>query len=269
MRIESYLSCRRSVKSVVVAVLVGSVLGPGAGVVGAASEGFSDLDAAGVHRSAVEGLAADGVFVGTECGPGEFCPGDAVERWVMAVWLVRILDGADPAAVGVSRFSDVDASQWWAPYVERLADLGVTGGCATEPARFCPAETVTRARMASFLVRAFELPVGRSGRFVDTGGKCPRTQHRRSGRGWGNRGMHNRGSASLLSGPGHQPGADGHVPHPQSRSRTATGACGACAVRGARRPRVQLRHPRRDPPSGRACPVLVSRTARRGDVLAA
>ena len=68
-----------------------------------------------------------------------------------AVWLVRILDGVDPAGVGSSRFSDVDPSQWWVPYVERLADLGVTGGCATEPARFCPHETVTRARMASFL----------------------------------------------------------------------------------------------------------------------
>ena len=154
----------------VVVVLVGSVLGPGAGVVGAASEGFSDLDAAGVHRSAIEELAALGVFEGTECAPGEFCPRDVVERWVMAVWLVRILDGADPPAVVASRFVDVGASEWWAPYVERLADLGVTGGCATEPARYCPTETVTRARMASFLVRAFDLPGGRSGRFVDTGG---------------------------------------------------------------------------------------------------
>ena len=98
----------------------------------------------------------------------------------MAVWLVRLLDGADPAAVGSSRFADVDESEWWAPYVERLADLGVTDGCATEPARFCPTETVTRGRMASFLVRAFGLAGGRSGRFVDTGGQeCPRTQHRR------------------------------------------------------------------------------------------
>ena len=163
------VSCRRVLGLVVVAVLVGSVLGVGAGA-GAASEGFSDLDAAGVHRSAVEGLAARGVFEGTECGPGEFCPTVPVQRWVMAVWLVRLLDGADPAAVGSSRFADVDESEWWAPYVERLADLSVTDGCATEPARFCPTETVTRGRMASFLVRAFGLAGGRSGRFVDTGG---------------------------------------------------------------------------------------------------
>ena len=162
-------SGRRVLGLVVVAVLVGSVLGSGAGA-GAASEGFSDLEAAGVHRSAVEGLAADGVFEGTECGPGEFCPTVAVQRWVMAVWLVRLLDGADPAAVGSSRFADVDGLEWWAPYVERLADLGVTDGCATEPARFCPTETVTRGRMASFLVRAFDLPGAPSAGFADVEG---------------------------------------------------------------------------------------------------
>ena len=66
----------------------------------------------GVHRSAVERLAADGVFDGTDGGLGEFCPGDAVQRWVTAVWLVRLLDTADPAPVGSTRFADVDVSQW-------------------------------------------------------------------------------------------------------------------------------------------------------------
>lgn len=36
-----------------------------------------------------------------------------------------------PVSGELSRFADVDGSLWWAPYVERLADLGVTGGCAT------------------------------------------------------------------------------------------------------------------------------------------
>lgn len=138
----------------------------------AAAGGFSDAEEAGVHSEAVNSLAVRGVFEGTECAPGKFCPNDAVERWVMAVWLVRILDGADPAAVGSSRFVDVDASEWWAPYVERLADLRVTSGCSTELARFCPGETVTRARMASFLVRGFGLPQAPPAGFADvaTGG---------------------------------------------------------------------------------------------------
>ena len=160
-------SGRRAVGLVVVAVLVGSVLGPAPGVV--ASGGFSDVEGT-THEEGIRALEAEGVFVGTECGPDTFCPRDAVERWVMAVWLVRILDGGDPPPVGTSRFVDVDAAQWWTPYVERLADLGVTAGCATEPARFCPYGTVTRAQMATFLVRAFDLPSGPPAGFGDVEG---------------------------------------------------------------------------------------------------
>ena len=214
------VSCRRVLGLVVVAVLVGSVLGVGAGA-GAASEGFSDLDAAGVHRSAVEGLAARGVFEGTECGPGEFCPTVPVQRWVMAVWLVRLLDGADPAAVGSSRFADVDESEWWAPYVERLADLGVTDGCATEPARFPPMSYRDGYPWPDGVVpgSCFRTGGWPFGSVCRHWGECPRTQHRRFGRGGGNFGMHNQWSPSLLSRPGRYPGSDGHVPHPRSHSR--------------------------------------------------
>jgi len=131
--------------------------------------GFSDVDAGSVHRAAVESLGARGVFEETECGLGRFCPGDPVKRWEMAVWLVRILDGADPDPLYyvVSRFADIDIVDWWAPHVERLAELGVTTGCSKEPARFCPYETVTRAQMASFLVRAFKLPPAHQAGFTD------------------------------------------------------------------------------------------------------
>ena len=88
----------------------------------------------------------------------------------MAVWMVRVLDGADPAGSGSSRFADVDAGAWWAPFVERLAELGVTAGCATGPLRFCPDEAVTRGQMARFLVRAFGLEGGEPAGFVDADG---------------------------------------------------------------------------------------------------
>ena len=133
--------------------------------------GFSDAAQAGVHSEAVNSLAADGVFDGTECAPGQFCPGEPLQRWVMAVWLVRILDGEDPAPAGSSRFSDVESGMWWVPFVERLADIGVTAGCATGPLLYCPEDTVTRAQMASFLTIAFRLkPASTPAGFVDIGG---------------------------------------------------------------------------------------------------
>lgn len=130
----------------------------------------ADVQMDGEPFDAVAALAADGVLGGTGCAPGLFCPGAPVPRWLMAVWLVRVLDGQDPEPVGASRFADVDTDQWWAAHADRLADLGVTRGCATEPDRYCPDEPVTRAQMASFLTRAFRidrvLPVG----FADTDG---------------------------------------------------------------------------------------------------
>ena len=48
---------------------------------------------------------------------------------------------------------------WQEPYIEALAASGVTRGC-NPPAndRFCPDATVTRGQVASFLVRALNLP---------------------------------------------------------------------------------------------------------------
>ena len=86
----------------------------------------------------------------------------------MAVWLVRVVDGQDPAQPTQPRFADVGADRWWAGHVERLAQLGITLGCSTEPLEYCPDRPVTRAQMASFLVRAFEIPAAEAAGFEDT-----------------------------------------------------------------------------------------------------
>ncbi len=130
----------------------------------------ADIDLDGERYAAVRDLTADGILAGTDCAPGLFCPGDPVPRWMMAVWLVRVVDGADPEPVSASRFEDVDAGQWWARHVERLADLGITVGCASEPAQYCPDDPVTRAQMATFLKRAFMLDPAVPAGFTDTDG---------------------------------------------------------------------------------------------------
>jgi len=88
----------------------------------------------------------------------------------MAVWMVRILDPVNPEGQPVGKFEDVGSGLWWALYAERLADLGVTHGCSAEPARYCPYEPVTRAEMASFLARAFDLETAPPAGFDDTEG---------------------------------------------------------------------------------------------------
>ena len=155
-------------RCVTLVAIVAALLAAVPATVGA-QQGFSDVEP-GSHKPAIDALNEMGLFEGTECGEREFCPSEPAKRWTVAVWLVRVLDGAEPPEVSESRFADVDDDEWWMPHVERLAELGVTVGCRTEPLSFCPDETVTRARMATFLVRAFDLEPADPAGFVDIEG---------------------------------------------------------------------------------------------------
>ena len=132
-----------------------------------ASSRFGD-DEGSVHEPAIDALDEAGILEGTECGEGSICPTEPFHRWVMAVWLIRALD--ESVSTSSTRFVDIDQEVWWAPYVERLAERGITRGCTTGPARYCPHGSVTRGQMATFLVRAFDLDPASAAGFVDTAG---------------------------------------------------------------------------------------------------
>ena len=128
-------------------------------------------DIGGVHEVSIDRLAEAGFLEDTECGERRFCPDEPLLRWVMAVWITRVLGEAPSSAEDAgTRFDDVDPTTWWAGYVERLADSGVTSGCSTDPLRYCPDQPVTRAQMATFLVRAFDLAAAPPAGFTDTEG---------------------------------------------------------------------------------------------------
>ena len=135
------------------------------------SGGFSDLgDTYEGFVEPLRALEAQGVLTGTGCGDGRLCPDEPLARWEMAVWLVRVLDGADPDPAAQTRFEDVDPGSWWAPHVERLAHLEITVGCGTDRPSYCPHGSVDRAQTAAFLVRAFELDAAPGAGFEDTVG---------------------------------------------------------------------------------------------------
>jgi hypothetical protein len=77
----------------------------------------------------------------------------------MAVFLMKATRGSGytpPAPIGI--FGDVPTfNNIFAGWIEALANSGITGGCSTSPLLYCPGSAVTRAQMAVFLVRAFNL----------------------------------------------------------------------------------------------------------------
>ena len=64
--------------------------GQGGGGILASVQPYADASQFGVHSENIEALAAEGVFEGTDCSAGLFCPRQPLPRWVMAVWLVRV-----------------------------------------------------------------------------------------------------------------------------------------------------------------------------------
>ena len=118
---------------------------------------YGDVSLDNVHSDNIAKLKKAGVLVGTACASNEFCPDQPLSRRTFAVWMVRVLDGdeapgfVDPAVDGRSRFADVGANEREALFIDRLAELGVTSGCKSEPLRYCPETSVNRAQMASFL----------------------------------------------------------------------------------------------------------------------
>jgi hypothetical protein len=88
-----------------------------------------------------------------------YCPDAPVTRAQMAIFLLRSKYGAGhvPPAVGDSTgFGDVAPSDFAAAWIKQLAAEGITSGCGG--GNYCPKMAVTRAQMAVFLVRTFDLP---------------------------------------------------------------------------------------------------------------
>ena len=79
-------------------------------------------------------------------------PGDALTRLEMAQWLTVAYPHINPASQPDGKFGDVERSDW--PTVEGLYAAGVTHGCSTQPLRYCPDQPVSRAQMASFIIRS-------------------------------------------------------------------------------------------------------------------
>jgi hypothetical protein len=117
---------------------------------------FTDVPSGYWAAAWIEQLSRDGITGG--CGLNLYCPDYVVTRAQMAVFLLRSKNGASytpPAATGTV-FTDVPSDYWASAWIEQLAKEGITGGCGT--GIYCPDTPVSRAQMAVFLVKTFNLP---------------------------------------------------------------------------------------------------------------
>jgi len=120
---------------------------------------FADVPCSGdAFDPWIEDLAARGITGG--CGGGNYCASAPVSRAQMAAFLLKTDQGpayTPPPCTG-SVFLDVRCQGGtFDDWIEDLAARGITGGCGG--GNYCPDSAVTRAQMAVFLTKTFNLPL--------------------------------------------------------------------------------------------------------------
>jgi aqualysin 1 len=118
--------------------------------------GFTDTDPNSVHARAIDCLVALGVARGTTATTYE--PAQHVTRGQMATFIVGALEAAGVTVpTGSSGFTDTVTSVH-RERIDQLVATGITQG--TTATTYEPLAPVTRAQMATFLVRAHEYVTG-------------------------------------------------------------------------------------------------------------
>jgi hypothetical protein len=112
----------------------------------------------------IEWLAEHGIAIACDSEGLSYCPGEDATRAAMATMIARALDLPEATE---DYFVDDDGSPHEAN-INALAAAGITLGCHT-PASYCPDDSLTRAQMASFFVRALDLAIPDADYFVDDG----------------------------------------------------------------------------------------------------
>lgn len=125
---------------------------------------FVDID--GVKSwagEAIDALAAEGVIDGVD--DNHFDPESNVTREQFAKMIVGAL--GLPTGSGVTSFADVDASQWYAPYIAAAVDNGLITGYSDD--WFGLGDNITREDIATILYRSLGTEPTAAASFVDMG----------------------------------------------------------------------------------------------------
>jgi hypothetical protein len=112
---------------------------------------FADVTPNMYFFDAVNLLAAQGVTSG--CTTTDYCPGEAITRADVAIFIVRAAYGGNNFNYSqIPVFNDVPVGSFGFQWIQQLYALGITTGCGNGD--YCPNESVTRDQMAVLLIKA-------------------------------------------------------------------------------------------------------------------
>ena len=132
------------------------------------SSAFTDVNPGDWFYDNVMDAAQNGYVSGM--GDGTFQPKKATTRAEFASMIAKAMGYTDSDATGETRFTDVDADQWYAGAITYCYDNGIILGY--EDNTFKPTQTITRQEAASILKNAFNLNGSSSDKFPDDAKRC-------------------------------------------------------------------------------------------------
>lgn len=119
---------------------------------------FTDVPATHPYFRHIQKMWELGITTG--CTATAYCPDAPVTRGQMAVFVIRAKLRLPPGETfpyfPVPYFGDVEAGHPYFGFVQKMKELGITGGCTAS--NYCPDQPTTRGQMAVFLIRGFFTP---------------------------------------------------------------------------------------------------------------
>ena len=115
---------------------------------------FTDVPSSSFAFHQINLMKLWSVSKGCAASPPTYCPSDALTRSALAIFVINAVYGDNFTYPATPYFTDVAPTDYFFPYVQKMREQGFTQGCSTEPAKFCPNDTVTRYQAAVFVTQA-------------------------------------------------------------------------------------------------------------------
>lgn len=112
---------------------------------------FNDVYCGHWAQYYINAVYYNGITNGCSANPRNYCPDMVAARNQMAVFIIKG-KGETPSQAPYNAYFDDIPNDGYAPYINRMYELGITLGCGTR--QYCPTSATLRDQMAAFIIRA-------------------------------------------------------------------------------------------------------------------
>jgi hypothetical protein len=115
------------------------------------TQAFTDVPPSSLFFDYINVLSSWQITSGCSSTPSQFCPTALVTRDQLATFIIKCMLGSSFTYTPTPYFTDVPPSSPFFPFIQKLADLGLTHGCTATT--YCPTSPVLRMDASVLIVR--------------------------------------------------------------------------------------------------------------------